>query len=146
MYRAKQPQTVRRFYIGGVTDMPHWWNETITVYHQTISEDGGRRVRSWTASVLTDCFFTTKTAQALNGNTLSLADSYLVRIPYTGRRLYIAAGDLVFRGRVCETIGDEQGKRETDLLRRYRPDCFTVRTVSDNTRTGHLPHYKLTGV
>lgn len=125
--------------------MLHWRKETITVFHQISCTEDDRSVRSWKRSVFTGCFWGTKAAQTLRDTTLSAADSYVVRIPYAGQALSLSPGDIVIRGRVSDTIADEQGKRETDLLRRYQPDCFTVRTVSDNTK-GRPAHYKLEGV
>ena len=126
--------------------MPRWWKDTITVYHQSSKIENGKRIHRWSSIMLTGCFFDTQDAQALTGNTLSMASSYVVRIPFKGQRLDIVPGDIIVRGRVHDIIVDEQGKRATDLLQKYKPDCFTVRTVSDNTKIQRLAHYKLAGV
>lgn len=124
------------------------FNETITVYHQQkhIDEASKRNVTEWVRSVHNECYFGTQNAQALNGTTLSLASSYVVKIPHNGIELSIAPGDIIVKGDVTDTIEDVQGKRANDLLNKYNPNCFTVRTVSANTKIPEDAHYKLTGV
>ena len=126
--------------------MPRWWNDTVTVYHAEEREENGRAVTVWQRSVYTGCFFGTQDARELSGNTLSMASGYTVRIPHKGLALQLAPGDIAVRGEVYDCVRDEAGCRPSDLLARYGADCFTVRTVSDNTKMQRLAHYKLTGV
>lgn len=127
--------------------MPRWWNNLITIYHQNVQvdEETKRTVRTWERVCLSECFFGVRDEQSLNGNTLSVANSYTVRIPYSGQLCQIVPGDIIVRGHVPDEIADEQGKRTTDLLQKYKPFVFTVRAVSDNTKIVGLAHYKLTG-
>ena len=120
---------------------------TVTVYHQErkIDETTKRSVIQWIRTVYHDCFFGTTTAQALNGTTLSVADSYTVRIPTGDSISPVAPGDIVIKGEVSDEVSDVSGSRVSDLLNRYKPNSFTVRAVSDNTKIKHGAHIKLTG-
>lgn len=124
------------------------FNETVTLYHQQKRYDDKtkRNVTEWTRSVHKECYFGTQDAQVLNGTTLSLASSYVVKIPHNGIALNVAPGDIIIKGDVSDVIEDVQGKRANDLLNKYKPDCFTIRTVSANTKIPEDAHYKLTGV
>lgn len=121
---------------------------TVTVYHQekTVDEATKRNVIKWIRKVYHDCFFGTVTAQALNGTTLSVADSYIVRIPASASISPISPGDIVIKGEVADEVSDVAGCRATDVLNRYKPNSFTVRAFSDNTKLKQGAHYKLTGV
>ena len=124
------------------------FNENITVYHQQkyFDETTQKNVVEWTRTVHNECYFGTQDAQALNGTTLSLASSYVVKIPHNGIELSIAPGDIIVKGEVVDAIEDVRDKRANDLLNKYKPDCFTVRTVSANIKIPEDAHYKLTGV
>ena len=122
--------------------------DTITVYHQErkIDETTKRSVIQWIRKVYHDCFFGTVTAQAVNGTTLSVTDSYTVRIPAGDFISPITTGDIVMKGEVSDEVSDVAGCRATDVLNRYKPNSFTVRAFSDNTKLKQGAHYKLTGV
>lgn len=122
------------------------FNQTITLYHQSKDVSSGKTVAMWTRTVHKECFYGTQKAENLNGNTLSQASSYIARIPYNGTAIDVGDGDIVVLGDVMDEIVDVQGSRATDLLQKYKPDCFVVRTCSDNTKIAHGAHYKLTGV
>lgn len=121
--------------------------DTVTVYHQVkrMDETTKRNVVEWIRTVYQNCYFGTTTAQALSGTTLSVANGYTVRIPAEST-FQISPGDIVVRGDVSDVIEDVQGSRATDILNRYKPNSFTVRAVSDNTKLRHGSHCKLTGV
>lgn len=122
------------------------FKETVTLYHQQREVINNRAVTKWTRTVFNECFFGTQIAQGMNGNTLSLASSYTARIPFEGKLAEIAPGDIIVCGEVADEIEDISGKRVTDLLAKYRPDAFTVRAVSDNTKIPQGAHYKAVGV
>ena len=124
------------------------FNETVTVYHQHkfYDETKKRNVTEWTRAVYNECYFGLQKSESLNGNTLSHTSSYTAKIPYNGKVLVIAPGDIVVLGEVYDTIDDVQSKRATDLINKYKANCFTVRTFSDNTKIPEDAHYKLTGV
>ena len=126
----------------------HTFQSTVTLYHQSkhFDEETKRNVTLWTRTVHENCYFGTQDEQALNGTTLSVASSYTARIPYQGEKIHIGAGDIAVLGEVNDDIADIQGKRTTDLLTKYKPDCFTVRVCRDNTKIKRGAHYKLMGV
>ena len=103
--------------------------DVLTVYHQV-------KPNEWVRSVHKECYFGVNNVENLNGTTLSQASSYIARIPYRGERyaLQIASGDIVVLGEINDVISDEKGKRPNDLIAKYKPDCFTVRTFKDNTK------------
>ena len=70
----------------------------------------------------------------------------MAKIPHNGVAINVAPGDIVVKGKVADAIEDVRDKRANDLLNKYKPDCFTVRTVSANTKIPEDAHYKLTGV
>lgn len=121
--------------------------DSVTVYHQVkkLDETTKRNVSLWIRTVYHDCFFGTTIAQELNGTTLSVANGYTVRIS-ANHSLDIVPGDIVVRGDVPDNIQDAQGFRATDVLNRYKPNSFTVRAVSDNTKVPFGAHCKLVGV
>lgn len=122
------------------------FKDMVTLYHQQREVTNNRTVIKWMRTVFENCFFGSQIAQGMNGNTLSLASSYTVRIPFEGKTVEIAPGDIIVRGEVMDEIEDVSGKRVNDLLAKYRPDAFTVRAVSDNTKLPHGAHYKAVGV
>ena len=122
------------------------FKDTVTLYHQLKDVVNNRTVIKWVRTVFENCFFGSQIAQDLSGNTLSLASSYTVRIPFEGKSVEIAPGDIVVRGEVMDEIEDVVDKRANDLLAKYRPDAFTVRAVSDNTKIPQGAHYKAVGV
>lgn len=122
------------------------FKDTVTLYHQYKETENGRSVTKWTRKVFKKCFFGTQIAENTIGNTLSLASGYTVRIPFAGEAVAIAPGDIVVKGAVTDEIEDVAGKRVNDLLAKYRPDAFTVRTASDNTKIPQGAHYKAVGV
>ena len=124
------------------------FNTTVTLYHQHkhLDETSKKNVTEWIRTVYKECYYGTQKAEDLNGNTLSQASSYVVKIPYNGTELNILPGDIIVKGVADDIIADVQGYRATDLINKYKPDCFTVRTSSDNTKIEEDAHYKVTGV
>lgn len=131
------------------------FQDTITLYHQHrhLDETTKRNVTEWVRMVLTDCYFGTQNVETLNGNTLSQASSYTVRIPkndayteqYNGVGFSVAPGDIIVKGEVLDEISSISGVTASDVLNKYKPNSFTVRTFSDNTKIPHAAHYKVTG-
>ena len=131
------------------------FNSTITLYSRHEDRSSGKTVVSWLCTVLKDCYFGTQAVESLNTGILNQANSYICRIPqnrnyrgeHTGEKgtFTIAPGDIVVCGEVSDAIADAQGQRDTDLLKKYAPNCFRVKTFSDNTKISEAAHYKLTG-
>lgn len=123
------------------------FNAKITLYHAVKEYDDitKRNVTKWVRSIFNDCFFGTDIAQSLNGNTLTQASSFIVRIPGIGE-LDILPGDIIVKGEIFEDINDEANKRINDVLNRHKPYSFTIRAVCDNRMITEGAHYKITGV
>lgn len=119
---------------------------TVTVYRKCISQKDGRNVTEWHKSIYRDCFFGMTAIRQLNGNVLSMADEYVCRIPFTGKKLELSPGDVIVKGAVSDTVSDKQGERIGDLLNKYKSESFTVRSVSDNTLLAYAPHCRASGV
>lgn len=122
------------------------FKDTVTLYHPREETENGQTVTKWVRKVFKECFFGENIAENLTGNTLSPASSYTVRIPFAGETVAIAPGDVIVKGSVTDEVEDVAGKRVNDLLAKYRPDAFTVRAVSDNTKIPQGAHYKAVGV
>lgn len=121
--------------------------ETITHYQQkkVINPDNNRSEIMWERKAYKNCYFGANSVENLSGNTLSQASSYTVRIPYDDEKKVFTSGDIIVCGEVTDEISNVSGSRTADLIAKYKPDCFTVRTITDNTKIPHGAHYKLTG-
>lgn len=124
------------------------FSESVTLYHQyqEVDEQTKRKATKWARSVYEECYFGTHEAESVSGTTLSLASSYVVRIPYHGTKVVCAPGDVVVHGIIDDVVADVSGQRISDLLAKYKLEAFTVRAVSDNTKISCGAHYKLSGV
>ena len=140
---------------------PHWWNTTITLYNKYTRSD---KKIAYSRRVLNNVFYKAEKTEQLSGPALYQASSYIVRIPQDtaylphsqfaqqpeeniGDYFTLNTGDLVFKGEIDEEIDETvSGMRANDLLNKYMPDCFTVKTFSDNTGTAVARHYYISGV
>ena len=148
----KQIQTVFRFYIEGLFNMSDAFIFTVTVFNKYKNK---ANETSWKRTVLENCYFGAETAQKLNGNILSPGNSFVCRIPqnkgYTNKfngednKFTLAPGDVIVKGKITDEIKDVSGSRITDLLQKYKGECFAVKSFSDNTLLRHKPHYRVRG-
>lgn len=122
------------------------FSDTLTLFHREnfLDEKTKKTTYKWIRTVYQNCYFGTEAVRSLSGTTLNMADSYIVRIPCLSAM--VSVGDIVIKGNVSEDITDEQGQRSTDMLNRHKPNAFTVRTVSYNTKIPQSAHIRLTGV
>ena len=132
------------------------FNSTITLYNRYTDRSGDKAYTTWHRTVLKECFFKTETVTQLNGNSLSMADSYICRIPEDDRfteeymglegSFTLKPEDVIVLGEVDDEISDFKGKRIADLLQRYAGRSFTVKSVSINTKLPFARHYRAKGV
>ena len=132
------------------------FNKTITLYNKYVDKSGGKTVTTWKRTVLKECFFGTVTASQLNGENLSMANSFVCRIPensdfteyYKGEadKFTLKPDDIIVLGEIADEIKDVQGQRAADLLEKYKGYCFTVKSVSINTVSPYARHYRASGV
>ncbi len=132
------------------------FNSTITLYNRYVDRSGEKAFTTWRRTVLDNCFFQTEANTQLSGTTLSMADSYICRIPEDNRFTedYVGAEgsftlkpeDVIVLGEVEDEISDFKGERVADLLQRYHGRSFTVKSVSINTKLPYAKHYRARGV
>lgn len=131
------------------------FSDTITLYHKwtRLNPETNKNETSWVRFVLKDCCFVMQDVKTLSDMTLKQASSYTVRIPqnddfveyYAGTGFSVAPDDIVIKGEVNDEVREEQGYRTSDLLKKYKPFCFTVKTFADDTKIQNGAHYKITG-
>lgn len=132
------------------------FNNTITVYNKHTDKSSGKTITTWKRTVLKECFFKAETATQLNGENLSMANSFICRIPeninfteqYNGEedKFTLRPDDIIVKGEVADEIKDVQGQRAENLLQKYKGFCFTVKAVSINTNMPYARHYRASGV
>lgn len=111
--------------------------DAITLYHRNSSTN------EWERAYIKECCFVADTGEALNGVNLKDKSTYLVRI--SDIEIKVSMGDIIVKGSVEDTIEDVAGKRASDILSRYKPECFTVQGVKYNTIIGIASHIRVTG-
>jgi hypothetical protein len=132
------------------------FNKTITLYNRYVDKSGDKALTIWHRTVLHDCFFTTEAVTQLSGTSLSIADSYICRIPEDSRytddykgidgTFTLKPDDVIVCGEVDDNISDFKGSRISDLLQKYAGRSFTVKSVSINTHLPYARHYRAKGV
>lgn len=135
------------------------FNNTITLLNKLASADSSTKKDIWYATVIENCFFTSKAVETATGNTVSVGTVFTARIPYS--RFYkpyrdwladvdncftLNTGDYVFLGILSP---DEilTPNNIINIYNKHRRNAFMVKSVKDNT--GHLEllqHYHIEGV
>lgn len=112
---------------------------TITLYR--------RYDRTWTRTVLHNCFYKAETRVVQNDTQARLSNTYTVRIPLSeaGEGFYVSLNDMVVLGECQDEISDAKGYRAAEVLNRHKPDAFVVTATSDNTSHLMDKHYRLGG-
>lgn len=110
--------------------------QTVTLLHKT---DGG-----YARHTLTGCSWMDSTERTLSEGAMFRTQKTTCRIP--GDQQKPSVGDLLILGDVtAQAKNDVEAVRLRESLERDRTPVFRVQTVSDNTRTGLLPHYAAEG-
>ncbi len=139
-----------------VADFPPYWDTTITVLSKLSGKDSATKIDTWKKTALHGCFWKSVVQRAISGTSVDVGQSVVCRIPQTaGFKSYrewsqniadgfaISPGDYIVRGEIAESI---EAATVAAVVQKYRPDAFTVRAVSDNTRFGIIPHIRVEGV
>lgn len=113
----------------------HTWKETLTLYHCT----KGAQSETWRREVISGCFWKLTSIKTALGDTLSMANSALARLP---AGVSVSEADILVRGSVNDEIG--AGMTAAKLLSKYGSDAFRVRSVCDNTACAP-PHIRVEG-
>lgn len=152
-----------------MSNVPVWWDKTITIYNKFI-DPTTQRV-SWYRNVVENCFWKnvnetyfvgTRGISSL-GIQLETKD-VICRIPQDERfarkrewkeledrtnYFTFDNGDIIVLGEVDDVIDEyTQGQRSTDLVAKYKQydECIEVSKYVINTDTGvTIPHYRVIG-
>ncbi|MDR2046528.1 MAG: hypothetical protein LBP79_01255 [Clostridiales bacterium] len=120
---------------------PDWWNRTVTLYNKIENLDGSTY---WQKTRLDGCFWGVKAERLLSGDNVIASPVYTVRVP-PGRLIQAATGDIAVLGDISDDVDEKtQGKRSSDLLRKYGQNAFLIRVFKDNTGVD-IPHCYLGG-
>ena len=120
------------------------WNDKITVYHRSETEDGNGRPRTvYSRSVYDDCFFNRVSTISVSGTSFVASERYVVRIP-AEQSAIVSPEDLIVKGEVEDEVGN--GNQLSGLKVKYSGMCFTVDGVSDDTKLTETAHLKVTGI
>lgn len=119
------------------------WNEKITVYHKMeILDDYGKEKTVYFRSVYKDVFFNRVQGLAVSQNSFVGTERYIVRIP-PEQNATVSQEDLIVKGEVPDEVIN--GVRLSDIKNKYAGLCFTVESVTDDTKLTETAHLKVTG-
>ncbi len=120
------------------------WNDKITIYHrEEVTDEYGREKTVYTRSVYDDCFFNRVSTISVSGNSFVASERYVVRIP-AEQSAIVSPEDLIVKGDVADEV--VRGIRLSDIKDKYSGMCFTVDSVSDDTKLTETAHLKVTGI
>ena len=120
------------------------WNDQITVYHRSEESDvNGRPRTTYTRSVYDDCFFNRASTISVSGNTFVTSERYVVRIP-AEQSAIVSPEDLIVKGSVEDEV--VTGNQLSQIKVKYVGMCFTVDSVTDDTKLTETAHLKVTGI
>ena len=134
---------------------PPTWDKTITIYSKVKAADNTDKTDKWYRTVVRDCFFKSVQNRTVTEQGVIFSSSYVCRIPFTA--LYkpysafksspvgfaLSLGDIIILGEKTDTM---TAQNRLDILNNYRPDAFTIGSVTDNSRVNFLQHYLIEGV
>ena len=82
--------------------MPHWWNETLTLYRRLESKDeNNHRTLAWKREVLKNCFAKKTMTQVYGGGQVIHAQETVFRVP-VDQCFIFAEGDILMIGDIPE--------------------------------------------
>lgn len=131
---------------------------TITVINKLKAQHSATKLDVWYKTVLHHNAFTSQTMRNVTGTTASVASVYTVRVPlndkYTPYSEWISdpsqgftfsLGDIIIKGVIDEITITPNNVNQ--ILQKYQPNAFTVKSFKDNTGTIELAeHYHIEGV
>ena len=130
---------------------------TITVLNKLAARDSATKLDVWKKTVLTNCAWSSNTVRSVQGTTVSVGSSFVVRVPKsedykpynewkeTLDGFTFSTGDYVIKGEIEEETVTPN--TVLDNVSRHKPEAFEVRLFKDNTGTVELAeHYRIEGV
>ena len=119
---------------------------TVTVFHQVKNQNNARSAPTWEKTVYRECYFGTELVRQVSGTSVSMANSFVCRIPAISEAsVVIAPGDIVAKGEFEDMIEDVTDKRASIFLNKYQGISFTVKAVSYNTTLPIAGHIRASG-
>lgn len=114
--------------------MPHWWNETLTLYRRLESKDeDGRRIVAWEREVLKNCFAKKTMTQVYGGGQVIHAQETVFRVP-VDQCFIFAEGDIIMIG--------ENPSLEPPMI---EGNTFILNEVRDNSKLVNAHFYGRSG-
>ncbi|SHI42822.1 DUF6751 family protein [Parasporobacterium paucivorans] len=132
--------------------------DTVTIYNRYKALNS---TETWFRTVLHNVFYKSSIVQTVTGsNILTMASSYILRIPESGNyanresweamddkagHFTLGVDDIIVLGEVSDTVTATSPNTATNLLTKYKPDAFRIKSFSDNSRMVG-GHYRVNGV
>lgn len=114
--------------------MPHWWNETLTLYRRLESKDeNGRRTLAWKREVLKNCFAKKTMTQVYGGGQVIHAQETVFRVPIDQCFIF-AEGDIIMIGSVADKVPPMT-----------EGNTFVLDEVRDNSKLANAHFYGRSG-
>ena len=110
--------------------MPHWWNETLTLYRRLESKDeNGRRTLAWNREVLKNCFAKKTMTQVYGGGQIIHVQKIIFRVP-VDQCFIFAEGDIFMIGDIAD--------KEPPMT---EGNTFVLDEVRDNSKLANAHFY-----
>ena len=129
---------------------------TVTVLNKLAARDSATKLDVWKATVLHNCSWSGHAERSVQGNTVSVGNSYVSRVPKSPdyhpynkwkedmEGFTFSTGDYLVRGEITEEVTPQTVQ---NIVASHRPEAFMVKFFQDNTGTIEaLEHYHLEGV
>lgn len=129
---------------------------TITVLNKLAARDSATKLDVWKATVLHNCSWSGRAERSVSGNTVSVGNVFVVRVPKSADYhpynkwkesmdgFTFSTGDYIIRGEVTEEITPDTVQ---NIVNAHKPEAFIVKLFQDNTGTVEaLEHYHIEGV
>ena len=133
--------------------------QVITLYNKYFDDEAGET--RWRRTVLENCCYRAVKAEAAEDGAVRQTDTYEAFIakndaflpekkwtarPDKTKHFTLKTGDLIFLGETAFQIDGQSGMRANGFINKYKPDCFTIKSVTDNTTVALAAHYYVSGV
>lgn len=129
---------------------------TITVLNKLDYRDSATKLDVWKATVLRNCSWSGRAERSVQGNTVSVGNVFVVRVPKslnyhpynewknTMDGFTFSTGDYIIRGEITDEVTPDT---VNSIVNSHKPEAFIIKLFQDNTGTVEaLEHYHLEGV
>lgn len=129
---------------------------TITVLNKLAARDSATKLDVWKATVLHNCSWSGRAERSVQGNTVSVGNVFVVRVPKseeyhpynqwkeTMDGFTFSTGDYIIRGEITE---EATPQTVLNIVNSHKPEAFIIKLFQDNTGTVEaLEHYHIEGV